>query len=405
MMSRLGYIFCILVLGFATFLNSFLNPFMWDDSYQIIDSPFVHSLDNIPYMFLTSIDNQESTNLLFGHYYKPFMFILYALLYSAGNGEPLVFHLIQVALHSINAVILWYIYQRFFSRKVALVLSLLFLTHPMQQETVVYIANMQDVLFFFFGSLGLLTVMYTKTRYMLLLGSVLSIFSCLSKETGVLFFFLTFVYVVFFRTRAWKFYTISSGIFSLIYLFLRLLGGQKYFVYMTIPYVPLLERLTFSPVLIAFYFREALLPSWLVTQPRRFAIPEIPPLEYTLALVISSVVVVILALCLKKSFKSEPALRNTLYFFLIWLVLGLSLHIQIIQLDQALTKRWFYFPLAGLLGVVGIYFQMLLTKYKKRTRIIFGIAAVVLIFFTVQTYVMNTYWQNQTKLEKHTLPW
>lgn len=44
-------------------------------------------------------------------------------------------------------------------------------------------------------------------------------------------------------------------------------------------------------------------------------------------------------------------------FFLVWFGAGLALHLNILPLDFTVADRWFYFPMAGLLGLMGVLIQ------------------------------------------------
>ena len=71
-------------------------------------------------------------------------------------------------------------------RTLALFGALVFLVHPLNVETVVYVSSMQDILFFSFGMLAFLVVLKKELEFKWLVtvfGGLL--FSLLSKETGL----------------------------------------------------------------------------------------------------------------------------------------------------------------------------------------------------------------------------
>ena len=57
------------------------------------------------------------------------------------DSGPVGFHVVNIALHALNAVLLFFIGRRLFGEKPALVAALLFALHPMQTEAVTYISG------------------------------------------------------------------------------------------------------------------------------------------------------------------------------------------------------------------------------------------------------------------------
>src|SRR5471030_2610944 len=85
------------------------------------------------------------------HLQRFHLYFSYAILYFLGNGSLLPFHIFQLSLYLISVLLIYLIFLKFFGSKIAFLLSLIFLTHPVNEEIVAYIGDLQDVLFFFFG--------------------------------------------------------------------------------------------------------------------------------------------------------------------------------------------------------------------------------------------------------------
>jgi len=183
----------IFVVGVIVFTNGLFNGFVLDDISQIIDNSNIHSITNF-FSFFTGSTFYGGGGQLIGVYYKPITLGVYSLLYSIFGAEPFWFHLFQLILHITNVSILFLVLRRFFKSPTSLILSLIFLIHPINSESVYYISAIQDVLFFFFGIVGLwLIINYKSDKYLLFAGISLFL-SLLSKESGVLFIVISIIY-------------------------------------------------------------------------------------------------------------------------------------------------------------------------------------------------------------------
>ncbi len=78
------------------------------------------------------------------------------------------------------------------------------------------------------------------------------------------------------------------------------------------------------------------------------------------------------------------------------------MYLQIFPLDQFIAKRWFYFPLAGLLGLVGIALNLLSGRIKI-SKILTAALIFIIFIFGLKTYTMNTYWKSDNVLKEHLL--
>ena len=137
----------IVILGLIVFFNGLFNGFVGDDGGQLVDNIAVHSLQNIPQFFFGGTFNNGNGSII-GLYYKPLLLTTYSILYSF-FGTNSFYHFFQLVLHISNAILVFLLFTRFFKKGLALVLSLLFLVHPINADTVDYIANLQDTMFTF----------------------------------------------------------------------------------------------------------------------------------------------------------------------------------------------------------------------------------------------------------------
>jgi tetratricopeptide (TPR) repeat protein len=85
-------------------------------------------------------------------------------------------------------------------------------------------------------------------------------------------------------------------------------------------------------------------------------------------------------------------------FFSAWFFAGFLLISQVIPLDATVADRWFYFPLAGLLGMIGIILQTL--KFRAGEGVYFLIV-IILVVLSIRTVARNSDWINAVALYSH----
>jgi len=73
--------------------------------------------------------------------------------------QPFPFHLLQLLLHVTNAFLLFLILRKFVSSNISIPLAIIYLVHHINTEAVVYISDLQDILFVFFGLLAVFVSM------------------------------------------------------------------------------------------------------------------------------------------------------------------------------------------------------------------------------------------------------
>ena len=151
--------FAIALLTTAVFLpalgGSFLN---WDDNVNFLGNPFYRGLgpEQIRWAF---------TSILFGHYI-PLTRLTWSLNYVLGGMDPRGYHLVNVLLHTANAVIFYFVARRLLAAAgsggrqlgehersldaAAAVSALVFGIHPLRVEPVAWITGRADLLCAFF---------------------------------------------------------------------------------------------------------------------------------------------------------------------------------------------------------------------------------------------------------------
>jgi protein O-mannosyl-transferase len=364
-----------IVIGLLVYANCLTNPFVFDDLGLIVHNPSVHSLGNVFALFF----NHNSSQLV-SHYYRPISQILYALIYSLFQAAPLWFHLVQVSLHIISAVLLNRFFKKFFPAKIALFLSIVFLVHPINQFTVAYISSLHDTLYLFFGLLSLLVLPNP------IFSGILLLLSLLSKESGIQFLLISLVYIYFFYKKSFIKHLLISTILFMVYLFLRFVSQTPIIKDPLVPIMalPLTHRLIHIPAIVFYYLKTYFFPtriqafhSWVI------AIPTLS--NFFLPLIIDGTLLV-LAVLLSKNSKY--------IFFLIWILIGLGVHSQIIPIDMTVSDHFFYFTQIGLLGLLGLLIINLKYSLTLPALLIIGLLSLV-------TINRNFVWTSQSRILSH----
>lgn len=400
----------IAILGFIIFFKVFSNGFVDDDQTQIVNNPLVYSITNIPRIFQGSTYYDPVTHKLHGLYYKPLMLTFYTSIISIFGMKAFFLHFFQIMLYILNAYLVFLLFRRFFSEILAVLLAIIFLVHPINSEVAAYIADAQDVLYFFFGMLALTVMLYKKNNTGMFLSCIFLLLSLLSKETGILFFVLFILIICYgrlFGERYWKkqFIPFVSTIIGIIvsYGILRLTISTDPNPSNNI--LSILSDLQIQytiPSIMFFYIKTLIFPKDLVLA-HLWVVNDMTFSSYYFPLILDGLSVLIILLlgylCWKKKNNFVPYL-----FFTSWLTIGILFHLNLFfRLDLIVAERWFYFPFVGLLGLVGIILGYLPIQKRKYAVPFFVFWIVIILLLSIRTNVRLTDWKDESTLYTHDL--
>jgi tetratricopeptide (TPR) repeat protein len=166
------------LVAFAVYLPSFAGAFQFDDYKVIVDYPTVHSWT----MLVERL----------GGGVRPLLKASYALNWTLGSGE-FGFHLVNIALHALNAVLLYQIGLRLGARwfggeqaarcrAAVFAAALLFALHPAQTEAVTYLSGRSSSLMasFYLGAL----LVYLRGGHWIY-SALLFVLAAATRETAV----------------------------------------------------------------------------------------------------------------------------------------------------------------------------------------------------------------------------
>lgn len=398
--NRKAVLFIVLI-GFFVYFNSLFNGFALDDTSQIINNTRLHSIQNLPAFFQGSTFNPiNDTDKLMGIYYKPIMTTYFSIIYSFFGPNAFYFHFFQVILHIVNSILVYLFFLSFFRRKLSFVLALFFLVHPINAESVAYISASQETLFLFFGMLALVEIVYLKklrhvsgwVKYSSIL--VLLLLSLLSKETGILFIILLpfFGYLFSKNKKHPSVALLSFG----SYLFLRIFIG-KIALHTNnispISLLPLTERLINVPKILFYPLWTFIVPMNLYTS-QTWTIRTINFQNFYAPLFFIALLSSLLLYLGYYIARKRVELFKQYIFLSCWFLMGVGFHLQIIPLDSTVADRWFYLPIIGALGIVGMSFLILENRLADKKILVIVATFVILALFGVRTMYRNSNWQS-----------
>jgi tetratricopeptide (TPR) repeat protein len=209
-------ILLILVLTVIVYANSLKNEFVWDDYTVIVDNSFVKSWRNLPSLFKKAYLTRISD---FGYWgeryigsgettYRPVVTVSYFTDYAIWKLNPLGYHISNLAIHILNALLLFALLNIITGNgSIALIASLFFALHPANTEAVNVISFREDLLACLFFLLSfLMYVSYQRNKgakktlsYFVSVASFL--FALFSKESAIMFPFILILYDYFFVSQ------------------------------------------------------------------------------------------------------------------------------------------------------------------------------------------------------------
>lgn len=378
---KLGIIILLFFgIGMAVYGPSPGNGFVWDDEEQIVLNSAVHSLQHLRLLWSSSTFQSGGAPGMSGMYYKPVMTTAFAAIYTFLGPKPLGFHLVQILLHIANSVFLYIVFRRLLGKRwvISLALALVFLVHPANSETVLYVSALQDVLSFFFGILGLLILIQLRHKGRIVLVSLMFLLSLLSKETGVLWLAVSGMFVLLSDRKTFRMFLLSSIAVMGTYLWLRVgvahIGFEKHGL-TAISTMPFMERLVSIPAILVTYVRLLVWPVHLAIN-QQWVIRTVTLWGFWLPLTGILFVLGLWIYTAQRSGRRGGGRRRLFFFFSGWTALGFAFHLHLFPLDMTVAERWMYLPVAGLLGAIGAVVYTI--KFKRYAIVMLGFLVVLL---------------------------
>ncbi len=395
----------VILLGIIIYSNSFDCPFQFDDMSNIVGNSKVHGLSN-----LKALWNYEHNRFIPD--------LTFAVNYHFGKLNVWGYHLFNLFIHLVNALLVWWLTILIFSspafrnnliikhkKYIGFIIALLFVSHPLATESITYtvqrIASIAALFYFLSVALYLKARLYDKTnysKYFLFASSVISgIFALHSKENAyTLPFAILMVEVFFFQTKRFRIYFKDYRIILLLTAFLgfilvalftfsfdifKPLSPDEHNDYKTITSTNyLLTQFTIIPK----YIQLLLLP---INQNFDYDIPisnSFFEIKTILGFVFLSAIIVLGIFLYNKN--------RIISFGIFWFFLTMIVESSIIPISDLIYEHRTYLPSFGFFLIIssGI-FMFLWDKYKN---IAITLLLLIIVSNSCLTYSRNKIWKD-----------
>jgi tetratricopeptide (TPR) repeat protein len=328
------------------------------------------------------------------------------MLYTLFGSWAPAYHFFQLGLHVGNSIFVFLIIKKLLKKEIAFGIAILFLIHPINNEAVVFVSDMQETLFLFFGLLAFLfTLQKKESIYITTTTSILLLLSLLSKETGLLFLIIIPLSQIIFH-RKWKIGFLQSCSALFIYVILRFGIAHVYLnqnpSLVTIPFynIPFGQKLENIPAIILYYLKTFFFPVDL-TMGQRWVIAQVNFNTFYVPLLIDTLFFIGIILLGIFIYRRKRDYFICFLFFTLWFFIGLFLNLQLFPLDATVATRWFYFPIIGLLGIFGVVLQDINFHRKYTAVIYFSILIVLIGIFGTRDIIRNAKWRDEITLYRY----
>ncbi len=373
----------------------------YDDGLYVYDNPRIvgpFSLDTLRWAF-TSVDTNN---------WYPLTLLSHKLDYSLFGLRAGAHHLVNVALHILNTLLVFEIFRRAMRGKegswlgASAAMAALFAIHPLHVESVAWVAERKDVLSTFFGLLAILAyVGYARRPGVGRLSLVAVFFACSLMAKSMLVFLPCLLLLLDYwplerlasedNRRVWP-WRVAEKIplfaltFGAAWMAMRLKTPQQY---------SLLERIGFTLVAYASYVKQTLWPFGLAAY---YPYPK-DPLPLWQPLAAAAVLALVSAFAVAQWRKRPYVLVGWLWFAgVLFPASGIVQKGNVIMAD-----RYTYVPLIGLFiiavyGVRDVAMKRGIPRYAVAV-----VCGVLLAALSVASFVQVGYWHDTKTLMRHTI--
>jgi tetratricopeptide (TPR) repeat protein len=363
-----------------------MGDFIWDDNNLIRHNPDIEEVSRIGDTFVMSLAGNLG-NIYIS--YRPLQMISYMVDYKIWGYNTFGFHLTNVFLHIIVALLVYWLMRILFKDWVlAFIAASLYVVLPVHTEAVSYISGRADSLMAIFLLCSFIFCLkYERQRNILWLIALAAAFvlSLLSRENAIAFPFLLLVYYVILSKKIdWK-PLLTVLVLSLLYViarftFLNFTPESKDFYMSTALY----ERLPGVFVALAGYIRLLFFPTDLHMEYGKKLFSFLDPV-FWMGLLIT---VILLSYAIKNRNKNK-----IISFAIFWFYVALVPQLNIYPINSYMAEHWLYLPSIGFCIIIAYYLSRLWSVDKFRTAA-FTITLLLVSTFAFLTLKQNEYWIN-----------
>ncbi len=409
LLKRGGIIIILLAALFVYYpvlQSEFLIP--GDDITQIINNENIHALtwENIKTIFTSPIISS----------YQPLMQLSYAFEYALVETEPFLYHLTNVLLHLLNVVLVYLFLRKipFVDQTKGLLITAIFALHPLQVETIAWIAARSNLFFLAFILLASMKYIDFIQHHKLkdyLWSLFFFIFTLLSKSTAIIFPFLIILYYYFFQNKKHH-KDIRKVVIEIIpFLVLSFLLGLYSLGTRSVDYFETFfnnmlnyewyDKMFISVYSLWFYIYKFFYPVDLYFSygyPIKYIYNNFTlPIIFRLSpFIIISILAGVFLLLKKYKRIRVPVIFGLLFFGInIFLILNISTYLSTITAD-----RYMYLAIVGI-GIVFVVVGAHFFKINKQKKVGYSMLIVILVLLAFKSRNQTLIWRDSFTLYSH----
>ena len=421
-------ILAMILLISVTYSNTLDSPFIFDDKPGITDNTTIR---------ITDLSVESITKLLASRSPRPVANVSFALNYLFGGYQPPGYHVVNMAIHIINGILLLFFLKITLNRMreeekkkfptpdhimlLAVFAPLIWIVNPLNTNSVTYLVQrmnslaalfyLSSLLFYIKGrSLQFSSAMQSNGRYprsMPYLYYGVSLLSgCLavgSKENALILPFCILLYDLFFFREIE--FTASKNIFKILVITLcsALAVFIGYFIFSKYSGVTfttamnhlyslqdftLFQRILTEFRVIIYYIGIIFLP-----YPSRLNLDHQYPISFSLVNPITTLICLIAIIGLVFTALIFARKERLLSFTILWFLGNLIIESSFIPLALIYEHRT-YMPSM----MLSLLLPLLLFRNLRSKRLASGISVIIILFFSLWTYQRNAVWKDEISL-------
>ncbi len=358
----------------------------WDDIDYIFNTPDIRNFNG------TSFKNWW-TEYYIGNY-QPLPVLTYALDFLMGGEEPFIYHLTNILWHIATTLMLYFTMRRLHSDVyIALFVTLLFALHPVQTESVSWVAARNKVMngFFFLAAIYIyLGYLKDQSSKKLALVCLLGLAAYLCKLTAVTLPF-ALVGVDIWMNRPLKSKTVWIEKLPLIALAIPIglitLQAQEQVDFLNLhPEFNFLHTIVFAGYAYVQYLVNLFVPYKLSVL---YPYPTEIGIVHVLYTIIAVAIVVWGGVAYRKK---QFVLAGGILFYTV----NIAIVLQFVQFGEVLmADRYLYLACIGVWYPVVYYLHQLFTQKQGNRQLSIAVLTVICLLYSISTFSRNNIWLNE----------
>ncbi len=375
-----------LVVYAKAYTNGLANN--WDDNMYLLDNSMVQQLNW--QNFLNYFNQYNLGN------YHPLTLLSLGIDFALFGMNPTAFHTENILLHAINVLLVFYFARIILKNNTAsFVVALLFAVHPMHTESVAWVTERKDVLFFFFFMAGMIVYSFYAQGKLKKSGYIIAFFlfllSLLSKSTGVIFPFILLLTDYILKRPMTKIAWLEKIPYLLLAIAIGIVtiyaqAGQKALNESTVSVYTFFDRIFIASYALLYYIIKTIVPFGLA------AMHYYPGNGMQWYFYASLPVVIALVVMIILQYKKRPYIFYGGMFFII----SMALMLQLIPVGYAIVaERYVYLGHVGFFICIGWFIAGMpgaAKPVKGTTALVISILACII--FSVISWEQNKTWKD-----------